>query len=78
MNAWVKNKYIKLSNDNGLLFANCSSCLFGLEGQNDVEGSENEDIYIAANRVIAESSAGSRNGYGLCYMKLRWVTGSND
>jgi hypothetical protein len=77
VNVWVRNSYVKMSNDDGFVFSNCSSCLFGLGGQIDDEGPENEDIFIAANRVI-NTPPGDRVGNGLCFMKLRWVSGSNE
>ncbi|XP_060554388.1 uncharacterized protein LOC132715412 [Ruditapes philippinarum] len=77
VNVWVRNSYVKIANDNGLVSSNCSSCLFALGGQLDDEGPENEDIFIAANRVI-NTPPGDRVGNGLCFMKLRWVSGSNE
>ncbi|XP_060573900.1 uncharacterized protein LOC132731698 [Ruditapes philippinarum] len=77
INVWVSNGFVKMSSDNGLLFSNCSSCLFGLNGQLDAEGIENEDIFISANRVI-NTYIGGRVGYGICFMKLRWVSGPNE
>ncbi|XP_045157266.1 uncharacterized protein LOC123523681 [Mercenaria mercenaria] len=74
VNFWIKNQYLKVSNDyDGLIQSTCDSCLFALQGQTDAEGPENEDIYIGANRVVLGGN--NRTGVGLCYMKLRWVNG---
>ncbi|XP_060561216.1 uncharacterized protein LOC132720986 [Ruditapes philippinarum] len=73
-NFWIRNKYLKISNDYGFLLSNCSEYLFGLNGQYVAQGQENEDIYIGANRVIF-TGFNYRTGVGLCSMKLRWVSG---
>ena len=70
-NFWIKNKYLRVTNDFGLFDSACNNCLFALNGQADAEGVENEDIYIGANRVVSSTA---RTGVGLCFMKLRWVS----
>lgn len=69
VNVWVANHYFKVSSNLGLCEENCDKCLYGLNGQYTT-GSINQDIDIAVNRVIYRSS---RNGHGLCYVKLKWV-----
>ncbi|XP_053376334.1 uncharacterized protein LOC123526752 [Mercenaria mercenaria] len=71
VNVWIANHYLKVANDNGLCERNCNKCLYGLNGQY-TPGSINQDIHVAANRVVAGSY---RNGYGLCFMKMSWVGG---
>lgn len=70
INVWIANHYLKVANDGGRLCErNCNKCLFGLNGQ-ITPGSINQDIHVAANRVISGSY---RNGYGLCFFKMSWV-----
>jgi hypothetical protein len=69
-NLWIRNNYLKITNDHGMLHSECHKCLFALNGQPDDEGQENEDIYIGANRVV---DGAYRAGVGLCSIKLRWV-----
>ncbi|XP_060598968.1 uncharacterized protein LOC132752638 [Ruditapes philippinarum] len=69
-NLWIRNNYLKITNDHGMLHSECHKCLFAPNGQPDDEGQENEDIYIGANRVV---DGAYRAGVGLCSIKLRWL-----
>ena len=46
----------------------CNNCLYGLNGQNDMN--PDQYLYISINRVIQLMP--SRNGYGVCAVKASW------
>ena len=66
---WISNEHVRVQNDAGFDRRICSHCLWALNGQVDSQGTENEDIYLALNRVITTSN---RYGVGICTVKLSW------
>ena len=66
---YISNEHVRITNDNGLDEYLCHECLFALAGQSDSQGEQNEDIYIALNRVVK----GDRYGFGVCKASLSWV-----
>lgn len=68
---YISNEFVRIQNNKGFDRQVCSDCLFALNGQPDKEAkSTNYDIYVALNRVIANTS---RRGYGTCLAKIKWV-----
>lgn len=66
---WISNEYVRIQTNTGHQERICSSCLWSLNGQSDNEGPVNEDVYLAFNRVVANTA---RNGVGVCNVKVSW------
>ena len=77
MSRVIGNGYLKVTNDNGLEDENCDECLWGLAGQDDkrARGKADEDIHVAINRVVSTSG---RSGYGVCFLKMKWVNNPDE
>lgn len=67
---YVGPQYFRVLNDQGFDEYVCDSCIFALSGQSDNQGSVNEDVYVALNRVVDGTY---RNGIGVCSATLSWV-----
>lgn len=67
--AWISNEYLRIQTDNGFQQRICHECLWSLNGQTDTEGPKNEDVYLAFNRVVANSA---RYGVGICKVAMSW------
>ncbi|XP_021377930.1 uncharacterized protein LOC110466015 [Mizuhopecten yessoensis] len=69
----IGNQFVRVITDGMTVNEACDRCLFALNGQAEVEGAVNEDVYVAFNKVVQKYSG--RTGYGVCGADLSWVCG---
>lgn len=67
---YIGPQYFRVVNNLGFDESVCDDCMFALSGQSDNQGSINEDVYVALNRVVSYTY---RNGIGVCSATLSWV-----